>query len=545
MRKPIAIVSATAALLIARSVAASPQLEMTWFVEYDGPAPFAYDTSEYAGIAPDGNIVLVGQTGMSGFDQDLFVARYSPMGALLSFDTWDSPTGGNDYVASVAMAGDGSLAAVGYYYGGGSETTMLVTKWSSSGEFLWARTHAYTTGAGWHNQLYSVALDANGDIVACGQTGHYSGGGNAALLKVSGANGDLLWAQQFSSPGSERDHGAKVFVDLDGNLIMAGEWGGPNYDSDLGLWKCAPDGSLIWARNHQAAPGGEEYLGDAAIAPDGSVTMVGWVYAGSGDQHLIVGYDADGDDIYSLALGVPDDHRLFCVVRDDDGNTFAAGQEENGAQQSDFVLYKVSPAGAVIWKRLYGDPGAGSDYALSLKLDLDGDPIVGGPSQRLLQGGGAGKGGPPLENGMRVLHYTADDGTLLWQSFQGLGPSHWMKSVVPFPDGGVIICGTSYPSDEEGQNSWIGRWRPEFDCNHNGVTDSVDIDLGTLHDLNGDGIPDECAALGDLNGDGEIGGSDLGELLGGWGACDGCPADLNGDGVVDGDDLGTLLGNWG
>ena len=49
----------------------------------------------------------------------------------------------------------------------------------------------------------------------------------------------------------------------------------------------------------------------------------------------------------------------------------------------------------------------------------------------------------------------------------------------------------------------------------------------------------------DLNGDGVVNGTDLGLLLGSWGACPGCPADLNGDGVVNGTDLGLLLGAWG
>ncbi len=49
----------------------------------------------------------------------------------------------------------------------------------------------------------------------------------------------------------------------------------------------------------------------------------------------------------------------------------------------------------------------------------------------------------------------------------------------------------------------------------------------------------------DLDCDGRVDGSDLGTLLGLWGACPSpCQADFNGDGAVDGDDLGALLGDW-
>ena len=52
---------------------------------------------------------------------------------------------------------------------------------------------------------------------------------------------------------------------------------------------------------------------------------------------------------------------------------------------------------------------------------------------------------------------------------------------------------------------------------------------------------------GDLDGDGAVTGSDLGILLGNWGATSGgaSAGDLNGDGTVDGADLGLLLADWG
>ena len=50
----------------------------------------------------------------------------------------------------------------------------------------------------------------------------------------------------------------------------------------------------------------------------------------------------------------------------------------------------------------------------------------------------------------------------------------------------------------------------------------------------------------DLDGDGFVSGSDLGLLLGAWGACSGaCNADLDDDGFVSGSDLGLMLGAWG
>lgn len=53
------------------------------------------------------------------------------------------------------------------------------------------------------------------------------------------------------------------------------------------------------------------------------------------------------------------------------------------------------------------------------------------------------------------------------------------------------------------------------------------------------------ASPADLDLDGIVGAADLAELLGAWGACEGCPSDLNGDGAVGPMDLAGLLGAWG
>jgi hypothetical protein len=63
------------------------------------------------------------------------------------------------------------------------------------------------------------------------------------------------------------------------------------------------------------------------------------------------------------------------------------------------------------------------------------------------------------------------------------------------------------------------------------------------------GTTEICDCVGDINLDGIRNGSDLGILLGYWGACGpngGCSfADLDGSGAIDGGDVGFLLAAWG
>ncbi len=66
--------------------------------------------------------------------------------------------------------------------------------------------------------------------------------------------------------------------------------------------------------------------------------------------------------------------------------------------------------------------------------------------------------------------------------------------------------------------------------------------IGGFHCTVGD-VVSSCPA--DLNDDGEVGFSDLVDVLAAWGACVGCPADIDGDGFVAFSDLLAILAAWG
>jgi hypothetical protein len=83
------------------------------------------------------------------------------------------------------------------------------------------------------------------------------------------------------------------------------------------------------------------------------------------------------------------------------------------------------------------------------------------------------------------------------------------------------------------------------DCNGTGQQDWVDIRLGLSEDLDGDGVPDECACDADLDGNGDVGFDDLLAVLAAWGPCGGCAEDIDGDGSVAFGDLLIVLSTWG
>ena len=134
--------------------------------------------------------------------------------------------------------------------------------------------------------------------------------------------------------------------------------------------------------------------------------------------------------------------------------------------------------------------------------------------------------------------------------------------------GDMIVVGSNETTDHalrwEGSGTdWTVVDLNDKIVNQCGGAASVLVSLA--HDVNADGwivgygvidgdahalilIPDQSCTVccfADLDCDGDVGASDLLDLIAAWGSCLGCAADLTCDGVVGAEDLLNLLAVWG
>ena len=98
---------------------------------------------------------------------------------------------------------------------------------------------------------------------------------------------------------------------------------------------------------------------------------------------------------------------------------------------------------------------------------------------------------------------------------------------------------------------YLGDWIWSYDCNGNDHPDTDDLASGRSHDLNHNGVPDECDGLGDVNCDGYLNFDDINPFVlalsdpaGYIQAYPNCPLlkrDINGDGQVNFDDINPFV----
>lgn len=228
------------------------------------------------GLAIDaaGHVVAAGELFVSGFGFETYVVKLSPAGALQwtelygtgaepefegderdevpptrrPTELWENLVGFGDFGYAVAVDGDGNVFVAGTM--GGFETgtghayqKASVLKLTPAGVEEWA----VLFGDEYATFLNGIAVDANGYVVATGNTASYysdrSPAGTEMFTRYLTPDGTLLWDDTFGDSGWDTSRG--VAIDPQGNVYNVGytlgDLGGPNEGvRDVFVRKYAP-----------------------------------------------------------------------------------------------------------------------------------------------------------------------------------------------------------------------------------------------------------------------------------------------------------------
>jgi PKD repeat protein len=259
----------------------------------------------------------------AGGDQDVFVAKFSSAGVFewgfgLNGDAHEEGRGiAADAAGNVLVCGefDGNLTLGSTTHATAGSSDIFVAKYSPAGALLWSRKFG---GTG-EDAARGIDGAPDGGVYVSGEfTGTVSFGSFALtaagttkdlfLIKMS-AGGEVLWARSFGSPGN--DQGCEIEADAAGNVFCAGSARtglvfpgdvtlGSAGLSDQFVAKFDANGTLLWATNGGGAGSDSNFA--IGLDPQGRVTVVGF-YSGSAayGPHTITGHGSS-IDFYAARL---------------------------------------------------------------------------------------------------------------------------------------------------------------------------------------------------------------------------------------------------
>jgi len=345
-------------------------------------------------LQPDGNIVLAGYSYSSSSGRDIALARYSNNGALdPSFGTNGKVTlayGSHDQVYSATIQPDGKILAAGIGSNGSNNDFALVrlnsdgnldTSFSSDGLALTAIGSGNDVGR-------SVVLDSANKILLAGYVWsdtnydfalvRYNSDGT--LDETFDADGKLV-----TDLGAVYDQAYCVALQSDGKVLVAGRSGNGTNDY-FAVVRYSSDGSLdaTFDGDGKLITGIRlsNELADMVVQPDGKILVAGassndfailrlnddgtFDTTFGGDGVIVTDFQASIDGAYSIAL-------------QPDGKILVAGHSNY-----DFALAQYNVDGSL--DASFGingkvtTPIVGTNFGVSVKLQLDGKILVGGVS---------------------------------------------------------------------------------------------------------------------------------------------------------------------
>lgn len=313
-------------------------------------------------IQPDGKIVAVGLT--QAPNTQAIIARYNTDGTL------DNTFGVNGIVQAgigsslsttvlndVAIDSSGNIVVVGFTYDVGSNTSILVARYTTAGvlDSTFASGGVFSASFGNGSSLNSVVIQPDDKIVVAGLVViNGTPNGLIARLTTSGTLDTTFnstgYIIGFVSSGTAIND---VKIDNSGNIVVAGYYNPGTTDEQFIIIRYTSAGALDTTFNSTGmvlgSIGNRSHINAIAIDSSNNIVVGGFINFGSADQFMVARYTSSGalDTTFNSPNGfisqlIGNGSQVNDVVIQSDGKIVVGGFYNNYTNQAVVARYTSS-----------------------------------------------------------------------------------------------------------------------------------------------------------------------------------------------------------
>jgi hypothetical protein len=256
----------------------------------------------------------------------------------------------------------GALAALALLLAATLTTTSAA---AASGDVAWARIVPGVVTVG-SDRVLDVTPGPGGTVYALGVYDEPAHSGWTWVARYA-ADGRKLWVKKYGEAEGIDANCWAMTVDRAGDLVVAGSRRSPaSADADMLVLKYAPSGKRLWARSYGAPGSGADSATAVCTDAGGNVYAGGFVSrtGGAYTAYAIVRWSVSGHrdwvaTVESLTPESGDGARAMTI--DAQGASYLTGYVHDSASTTACLTIKVSAAGAVAWKQLFGPAAVDND----------------------------------------------------------------------------------------------------------------------------------------------------------------------------------------
>jgi hypothetical protein len=260
--------------------------------------------------------------------------------------SWQKRYDGTSYMDrghSIIQTSDGGYAVAGVYNLGSASPggDAWVLKLNSSGDIQWQKRY----GGTYEDVATSIAQNGGGDFIVAGKTSSYAAGVyDVWVLKLNGANGNIIWQNAYGTADVEQ--AIEMTKTSDGCYVIIGRF--ENSPRKCLLMKIDDDGAIVWQKC--ITDDVNDYHGQSVVqTSDGGYAVVGFGVAdGMSYQFLVNRLDGSGNHIWQKHYGLSSPTSLDMAVSVVQTSTgyFAVGGTAGSVSNYDIMFLKIAPDGS-------------------------------------------------------------------------------------------------------------------------------------------------------------------------------------------------------
>lgn len=299
---------------------------------------------------------------------------------------WEAATGNPseliDYSAST-FDDSGNLIVVGNTLVSGESENFLVSKFDSEGTLLWKYEYNFSD-ADSTDFATAVVCDASDFIYITG--GSFDDGTQSfdyATIKLDDA-GNVEWIERYEGVDNLDDIPTAIGIDWDGNVYVTGgsqtqsegwDYLTVKYDTDgEELWTVSYDyGQLDDFASELHVEGGS---GELTVVGGSASSVTAWDFA-------VIQYDSDGSWLSTdrEASGIGTFDKPMAFYQDDVGNMYITGSKSTNGTDFDIMTVKLNANSQLKWTQTF-DGHNMADGAYDVVADPQGNVYVAGYTQK-------------------------------------------------------------------------------------------------------------------------------------------------------------------
>ncbi|HAY35037.1 MAG TPA: SBBP repeat-containing protein [Ignavibacteria bacterium] len=295
------------------------------------------------GITRDasGNIIVTGHLLQSGSGYDITTIKYNSAGVQQWIRYYNGPANGNDYSKKITSDDLGNVYVTGKSPGTGTGDDIVIIKYSSSGNQVWAVRYN-NTSANSGDIPEDITIDKSENLYVCGKTNTVVNGYDMLLLKYN-SSGVKLWERTQNGSASSDDEASALSVDSEGNAVISGSLNNIITGKDMTILKYDMNGNLIWNRSINGTSNAEDHAVDSKIDGAGFIYVTGYCTDNiSGLNFCTIKYSDSGMKVWEKKYNYSDNDsdKAAAVLVDNSGSIFVTGSSKGLGGGLDFVTMK-------------------------------------------------------------------------------------------------------------------------------------------------------------------------------------------------------------